>query len=372
MVQWSPPTKNVNEECYNIGSLDWTLNADNFNLFIPQGAKSPLDIVENHSNNRKLKVLQKLSMRKRRSFSNKAVLRENILNNLNASNSTNKLNAGVYVFIIPIVLASRIPESLYYPSARVSYSLRLATKLKDEHTQLVASRPRSSSISSPQKLRSYSCSDSYEYSQIDDTIEGETYNNDKNSTGKIAFPSSWLKSAKGRLKRNNSNGSSDNNGASSSGLAMQHDSEDTINLQYPLHLVRTPPEISVTTANKPLYINKVWENCLSYEISFAQKYVPLNGEIPITIKVAPLVKSLSVKRIRVSCREKISYRSKDYQYDFDQLDPLASDPCNPYHMRYLVRKRRTEACLYLRWPLNVLVGLLLERKLSPIQLMITY
>ncbi|CAI4829438.1 BAK_1a_G0055200.mRNA.1.CDS.1 [Saccharomyces cerevisiae] len=335
-----PPTKNVNEECYNIGSLDWTLNADNFNLFIPQGAKSPLDIVENHSNNRKLKVLQKLSMRKRRSFSNKAVLRENILNNLNASNSTNKLNAGVYVFTIPIVLASRIPESLYYPSARVSYSLRLATKLKDEHTQLVASRPRSSSIPSPQKLRSYSCSDSYEYSQIDDTIEGETYNNDKNSTGKITFPSSWLKSAKGRLKRNNSNGSSDNNGASSSGLAMQHDSEDTINLQYPLHLVRTPPEISVTTANKPLYINKVWENCLSYEISFAQKYVPLDGEIPITIKVAPLVKSLSVKRIRVSCREKISYRSKDYQYDFDQLDPLASDPCNPYHMRYLVRKKK--------------------------------
>ena len=336
-----PPTKNASEECYNIGSLDWTLSADNFNLFIPQGAKSLLDIVENHSNNRRLKVLQKLSMRKRRSFSNKAVLRENILKNLNTSNSTNKLNAGIYVFTIPIVLANRIPESLYYPSARVSYTLRLATRLKDEHIQLATSRPRSSSISSPQKPRSYSYSHSYEYSQIDDTIEGETYTNDKNSNGKIAFPSSWLKSAKGRLKRNNFNGGPENNGTSStSGSTAQYDSEDIVYSEYPLHLVRTPPEISITTANKPLYINKVWENCLSYEISFAQKYVPLNGQIPITIKVAPLVKNLSVKRIRVSCREKISYKSKDYKHDFDQLDPLASDPCNPYHMRYLVRKKK--------------------------------
>ncbi|CAI4036900.1 hypothetical protein SMKI_16G1950 [Saccharomyces mikatae IFO 1815] len=336
-----PPTRNVNEECYNIGSLSWTLDANNFNLFIPKGAKSPLDVVENHSNNRRLKVLQKLSMRKRRSFSNKAVLKESILKNLNASDSANKLNAGIYVFTIPIVLANRIPESLYYPSARVSYTLRLATRLKDEHLQLATSQSRSSSLSPPQKSRSNSYSHPQEYSHVDDSIEGETYNNDKNANGKSAFPSSWLKSAKDRLKRNNSNGDSEHNGTSSTcNSTSQYDSEATIYSEYPLRLVRTPPEISITTANKPLYINKVWENCLSYEVSFAQKYVPLNGEIPITIKVAPLVKSLSVKRIRVSCREKISYKSKDYRHDFDQLDPLASDPCNPYHMRYSVRKKK--------------------------------
>ncbi|CAI4053750.1 Csr2p SKDI_16G2950 [Saccharomyces kudriavzevii IFO 1802] len=335
-----PPTKNVNEECYNIGSLDWTLNANSFNLFIPQDSKSPLDIVENHSDNRRLKVLQKLSMRKRRSFPSKTTLRENILNKLNSSDSANKLNAGIYVFTIPIVLANRIPESLYYPSARVSYTLRLATRLKDEQQELPTSRPRSSSISALEKSHSYS--HSREYFRIDDSIEGDAYNSDKNSSSKIAFPPSWLKSAKGCLKRSNSNGGSECNGTSSaSGTTNQDgDSDATIYSEYPLHLVRTPPEISITTANKPLYINKVWDNCLSYEISFAQKYVPLNGEIPITIKVAPLVKNLSVKRIRVSCREKISYKSKDYRHDFNQLDPLASDPCNPYHLRYSVRKNK--------------------------------
>lgn len=339
-----PPAKSVNEECYNIGALDWTLNADNFNLFIPRDAKSLVDIVENHSNTRRLKVLQKLSMRKRHSFSSKTMLKENILNKLNSSDASNKLNAGVYIFTIPIILANHIPESLYYPSAKVSYTLRLATRLEDEHSQVNTSQPHPTSLSSSVDPHSHTYCDPNENSRADDTIEGETYNTDSKSRSKTPFPSSWLKNVKGRLKLNSSNGGieCDSNGSltAADSASQRADLNSLVYSEYPLHLVRTPPEISITTANKPLYINKVWENSLSYEISFAQKYVPLNGKIPITIKVAPLVKTITVKRIRVSCREKISFRSKDYQHDFDQLDPLALDPCNPYHMRYLVRKKK--------------------------------
>lgn len=84
-------------------------------------------------------------------------------------------------------------------------------------------------------------------------------------------------------------------------------------------VIRGPPVIGVTTANKPVYINKVWSDSLNYEISFPKKYVTIGEELPIKIKLMPLEKTVSLKRIKVNIIEKVSYTSKNLEYEFEDL-----------------------------------------------------
>lgn len=97
-----------------------------------------------------------------------------------------------------------------------------------------------------------------------------------------------------------------------------------VNSTYNLPLVRTPPSFANSIADKPIYVNRVWNDSLHYIITFPRKYVSLGAEHVINVKLVPLVKEVIVKRIRFNVLERITYVSRNLskEYDYDGEDPF--------------------------------------------------
>lgn len=93
---------------------------------------------------------------------------------------------------------------------------------------------------------------------------------------------------------------------------------------YNLPCVRTPPSFANSIANKPIFVNRVWNDSLHYFITFPSKYVNLGSEHVIGIKLIPLVKDVIIKRIKFNVLERLTYVSRDMtrEYDFDSNDPF--------------------------------------------------
>lgn len=93
---------------------------------------------------------------------------------------------------------------------------------------------------------------------------------------------------------------------------------------YNIPMVRTPPSLANSVSNKPIFVDRVWNDSLHYTITFPRKYVPLGSEHPINIKLIPLVKDVVVKRIKFNILERITYVSQSMarEYDYDGEDPF--------------------------------------------------
>lgn len=97
---------------------------------------------------------------------------------------------------------------------------------------------------------------------------------------------------------------------------------------FNLPMVRTPPSFANSIADKPIYVNRVWNDALHYIITFPRKYVSLGSEHSINVKIVPLVKDVIIKRIKFNVLERITYVSKDLsrEYDYDGEDPYYLKP----------------------------------------------
>lgn len=100
---------------------------------------------------------------------------------------------------------------------------------------------------------------------------------------------------------------------------------------FNLPMVRTPPSFANSIADKPIYVNRVWNNAIHYIITFPKKYVSLGSEHVINVKLVPLVKDVIVKRIKFNVLERITYVSKSLsrEYEYDSEDPYYLRPLNP-------------------------------------------
>lgn len=110
---------------------------------------------------------------------------------------------------------------------------------------------------------------------------------------------------------------------------------------FNLPMVRTPPLLAVLIADKPIYVNRVWNDALHYVITFPKKYVPLGSEHTINVKLVPLAKDVILKRIKFNVLERITYVSRDMcrEYEYDSDDPyLAKNSENR------VRERVVHVC----------------------------
>ncbi|ODQ78465.1 hypothetical protein BABINDRAFT_84617 [Babjeviella inositovora NRRL Y-12698] len=102
-------------------------------------------------------------------------------------------------------------------------------------------------------------------------------------------------------------------------------------------VVKLPPSQSISTLNKPVYVNKVWNDSLNYEISFPNKYISLGStDTVLNIKLIPLVKKLVIKRVRVNITEKISYFAlyKGEHYEYEQGTETFPDYTIPAKQKY--------------------------------------
>lgn len=100
--------------------------------------------------------------------------------------------------------------------------------------------------------------------------------------------------------------------------------KSSIYAQYNVPMIRTPPSVGDSVADKPIYVNRVWNESLHYIITFPKKYVSLGCEHVINVKLVPLVKDVIIKRIKFNVLERITYVSKDLakEYDYDLEDPF--------------------------------------------------
>ncbi|KAI5965466.1 ECM21 [Candida theae] len=101
-----------------------------------------------------------------------------------------------------------------------------------------------------------------------------------------------------------------------------------VSASYNVPMVRTPPNFANSIADKPIYVNRVWNDAVHYMITFPRKYVSLGSEHVINVKLVPLVKHVVVKRIKFNVLERITYVSKNLQkeFDYDSQDPYNIHP----------------------------------------------
>lgn len=116
----------------------------------------------------------------------------------------------------------------------------------------------------------------------------------------------------------------------------------TVNSNFNLPMVRTPPSLANSVADKPIYVNRVWNDSLHYVITFPRKYVSLGSEHTVNVKLVPLVKDVIIKRIKFNVLERITYISRDLsrEYEYDGDDPFLTR--NPASLK--TRERVVSLC----------------------------
>lgn len=309
-VYWQngvPPQKNSTEEYYNVGELNWDLSIDNFNLYVPQHITSSNSIVEKREQVISSHLFKNKENLETQSYLEKKKSKQNLIQLLDENPDQHTFQAGDYVFLLPIFFSNNIPETIYLPSGRVNYSFRCATK--------IGTMDLNDDSQSEMSVSSGSTS----------TIGSEDHQND--SSSHLKFPGNKLL----RKVRDHLHSHPDNDLVATKNL---------IHGNYSIPVVRIPPVMSVSTADKPVYINRVWNESLSYEVSLSKKYIPIGSDLPIKIKLVPLVKKISIKRLRVSVLEKITFVSKNLEYEFDQTEAISKDPYSPYYSEFACRRKQ--------------------------------
>ncbi|KAI5963752.1 ECM21 [Candida pseudojiufengensis] len=116
-----------------------------------------------------------------------------------------------------------------------------------------------------------------------------------------------------------------------------------VNASYAIPMVRTPPNFANSIADKPIYVNRVWNDSVHYMITFPKKYISLGSEHVINVKLVPLVKDVILKRIKFNVLERITYVSKNLkkEYDYDSEDPNFLHPANKENK---IRERIISLC----------------------------
>lgn len=315
-----PPSKTTNDESYTAGRLRWAISNQDFSAFVPLNAKSKAEIIENEhvQFDRKAKVFKIMNVETRK-YQDKSKMKKELLGKIKNS-SFEVMSPGDYIFMVPSVFSNNIPETLHFPSGRVNYRIRVA--LKADSGSDASSEGNNSSNTSTFHSSSASIASNIDKMSDSDSIDNFAMLNKHRKSSILSKVKKQLHISPHASKM-----------LSNAGL-------QNVYTEYPIKVVRTPPAISESTANRPIYINRVWTESLAYEISFNQKYVPLGSEVPIKIKLAPIAKDVIVKRLRVSLNEKITFVSKNLEYEYDQVDAVAKDPYNPYYLDFAAKRRK--------------------------------
>lgn len=117
-------------------------------------------------------------------------------------------------------------------------------------------------------------------------------------------------------------------------------------IDYPVLVARLPPSNATSVADKPIFVNRVWNDLLHYFITFPKKYAALGLEHTINIKLIPMVKDVIFKRIKINVLERITYVSRDLtkEYDYDGDDPSGFNAMFPHRTLNKTRERVVGLC----------------------------
>lgn len=213
---------------------------------------------------------------------------------------------GDYIFVIPTIFETSLPETIRSPRALLDYTLDVSLKRYSLQDRDELSK-RFSLTNSLKKISSRFTSNGSDDEDADITSLSDLervssvsiYRDDANSEDEDAESIDLSRPVTLYAEQKK--------------VAREH----LISKSVKIPVIRTPPDISLSV-NKAVYVNKVWNDAISYEILLPNKYVRLNSEIPITINILPLDKNIYIKKIKVNILERVTYVSKDLSFQYDE------------------------------------------------------
>ncbi|GMM37676.1 Ecm21 protein [Saccharomycopsis crataegensis] len=236
-----------------------------------------------------------------------------------------KYPAGDYVFIIPTVLDSSFPETIRAPHASLNYKLNLLLKrfYSTNNSGFHGSHDQSSIVA-----KRLSIGKSLKRITSNFTIDSRFNNNelsskDVDNANDLEIHEISTSSATENMQNQESMDRvtviKSHSGSTISRDQGKHSAikRELINKSFRIPVIRTPPPLS-SALNKPIYVRRIWNDCMSYELTFPTKFVRLNSEIPINIELLPLNKDISIKKIRINVLERVSYVSKDMAHEYEE------------------------------------------------------
>lgn len=260
-----------------------------------------------------------------------------------------KVKAGTYIFILPVVFPLQTPESISIPNGSISHKIDIQVQLppkrdlKAPQSAVFSTFPghhyNSNWNNSNTVFEEETSSNNGKGSSILKKIGLRRNSNASNSSSKLAVSPPMMMSKMNNTSTNNTIMSTiDNHSSRRSSVTKQAYTDDrVVNFKYFLPVIRLPPSDATSTLNKSIYVNKVWNKSLGYEIVLPKKYTMLssperllkkqhqhelekgsnmrNGNhmqkhtVKLQLKLVPLVKGLQLKRVKVNIVEKVTYTS---------------------------------------------------------------
>ncbi|KAF6015920.1 hypothetical protein HII12_000483 [Brettanomyces bruxellensis] len=340
------------KEHYRVSNfLDWDLNMDNPDCFIPfkdydddslsmdlnadsesSIASTMKDVVFAEGPTQDVRVFELLAPNELPdedlSGSKDADTTRNLFEDMNYGNSKT-FQPGYYVFLLPVVYPINTPETVLTPIGSVVHKFNVQ----------IDKEPYQPSIQAPQM----SMSTPLHHSKFDDalySVDQATRVRSHTSTeheqpSSPKRPHSLIKSS--FLKKFSIHRQASIKSSSSKLLngLKPHSTEPTrsfFDFGYNLPVVRLPPSDATSTLNKSIYVNKIWNDALNYELLLPRKYITLSPMYDVNdqflkshmfmlqMKLIPLIKGLCLKRIKFNVVEKATYISKDRKYEEDVGD----------------------------------------------------
>lgn len=365
---------NDSKEFYKIANKDWKLNLDMCNTFIDsdtmlvdenmQAETTSFNAEQGfeYKNFTEEEILKTeylpLGTSRKNLFVNEIVRNSAASKKKGETQFAKFYDPGYYIFFMPIAFHNSLTEIVFVPSARVKYLLQISVMLsktlwkkQQQQQQKKSFDELSSTVGSDSDsiLSSSGNSSNHKPHSFMNRLSSSIM-----STGDYSHHSHTLSPANQSLHSNvqttnlamqrNMNNLSTNNVIGQSAGNSAFETNGIVYGESLLSIIRTAPPRELSTANKPIYINRVWNDSLAYEISLPEKYVPLESEMPIKMKFTPLDKTLKIKRIRVGVVEKIFIKDKLMKTTFNQMEPLLNDVNNPYYEDF-IKSRKKFRCL---------------------------
>lgn len=386
----APHTLNMNsDDTYGVSNvdtntLDDSLESDSMSLdSINNGNLTPLkkvvDVKFSNEPTQEIKTFKSLNPKDYINeppllSSNENLVESNLFKGKNheptdsSSDSNESFLPGYYIFLLPVVYPLNTPESIQVPNSLLSHEFTIQIQ-KGTIVAPTLQAPQSAFLStSPSHHYKYD-DQNFEFEQRftpshtqniipppigTNSNSNNTHNSKSSFFKKIGIHKSTSSNSKldSSISKHNSisprgSFSSSHNTAVSinenlhsrtrSSSASQgnpivnflHQSSNTptiYNYSYKLPAVRLPPSDATSTLNKSIYVKKVWNKALNYELLLPKKFTQLSPPSNVSVspndkflhdntfllqmKLVPLVKNLQLKRIKINIVEKVTYTPK--------------------------------------------------------------
>ena len=362
-IPFKDSNTNASANDYNeTTTLNDSLESDSLSLDSMNNIKKHLDSKVSPEPTQKVKYYKPLSSNNYVSESkiliNDSVVESNLFANSETETESEPLNPGYYIFLLPVVYPLNTSESIYAPNSNISHDFSIQIQ------KGIAPLPN---LQAPQSaFLSTSPSHQHRFEEpkfdleaknmniIDNNSISSTINNTLNGNFSPSSSSKTSFFKKIGIRRNSSSSSRNksistsinstsishvndqatndqrrraNSGASFFNYQNQQIKSIVYNYNYQLPSVRLPPSDATSTLNKSIYVNKVWNKALNYELLLPKKYTQLsppedlnispnnkflrNNTFMLQMKLVPLVKNLQLKRIKINIIEKITYTAKN-------------------------------------------------------------